>query len=90
MSEFMFDVSRQKPRRKTAKTMNQIAKQHDAYLVEATLPGVGYQRWFCGPSRGSPFDQRMSSDVTTDLVRVGILVSIDGGLLLAPTHISRR
>lgn len=51
----MFGVSRQKPSRRDAKRIARIAKLHGAYLVEATIPGTGYQRWFCAPNLGSPF-----------------------------------
>lgn len=90
MSEYMFGVSRQKPTRKAAKKMEQIAKQHGAYLVEATIPGTGYQRWFAGPNLGNPFDQRMSNDVNADLVKAGILIATDKGSLLAPAHMAKR
>jgi hypothetical protein len=90
MSVYMFGVSRQKPTRKAAKKMEQIAKRHGAYLVEATLPGTGYQRWFVGPNLGHPFDQQLSKDVTDDLVKAGILIDSDEGLLLAPAHMAKR
>lgn len=90
MSEYMFGVSRQKPTRKAAKKMEQIAKRAGAYLVEATIPGTGYQRWFVGPNLGNPFDQRMSNDVYADLVKAGILIDTGGELLLAPSAMAKR
>lgn len=73
MSEYMFGVSRSKPSRRNAARMNRIAKRHGAYLVEATIPGTGYQRWFCGPNRGFPFDAAMASAVFADLRAAGLM-----------------
>jgi len=68
----MFGVSRVKPSRKDAKTMERIAKRHGAYLVEATNPGTGYQRWFCCPNLGHPFDDRTERAVYDDLAKAGL------------------
>lgn len=73
MSEFMFGVSREKPTRKGAKLMERTAKKHDAYLVEATLPGTGYQRWFCARNLGDPFDRQRASNVIGELRAIGVL-----------------
>ena len=75
MSEYMFGVSRQKPTRKAAKVMEQIAKRHGAGLIEARIPGTGYQRWFAGPNLGHPFDSAMSKAVYEELVKAGILLA---------------
>lgn len=72
MSEHMFGVSRAKPSRKDAKTMDRIAKRHGAYLVETTLPGTGYQRWFCCPNQGFPFDRATEQAVYADLAKAGL------------------
>lgn len=67
MSQFMFGVSREKPTRKEARRLARIAKHHGAELVECTLPGTGYQRWFEGPNLGHPFDQAMADAVYADI-----------------------
>ncbi len=72
MSEYMFGVSRTKPTRAVAKKMERIAKRHGAYLVEASLPGTGYQRWFCTRNYGAPFDQCTSDAVYADMRAAGI------------------
>lgn len=91
MSEYMFGVSRQKPTRKAAKKMEQIAKRHGAYLVEARIPGTGYQRWFAGPNLGHPFDRAMSKAVYEDLVKAGIVLGNESGdTLLHPDHMAKR
>lgn len=72
MSEHMFGVSRKKPSRADAKRMDRIARKHDCALIEVTLPGTGYQRWFVGPNRGSPFDQQMADAVYADLDAAGL------------------
>jgi hypothetical protein len=87
MREYMFGVSRQKPSRKAAKTMERIAKKHGAYLVETRLPGTGYQRWFAGPNLGSPFDRQLSHAIHEDLVAAGILLSTGD---LAPSAMATR
>ena len=89
MSEYFFDVSHQEPNRRAAKKMEQIAKRYGACLVEAILPGTGYQRWFAGPNFGSPFDRRMSEGVITDLVKAGILIETTEGTVLAPAHVAK-
>ncbi len=81
MNEFMFGVSRQKPTRKGARIMDRVAKKHDAYLVEATIPGTGYQRWFCSPNLGHPFDGERAMAVLGDLRTIGVLD--DNGLIRA-------
>ena len=63
----MFGVSREKPTRRAAKRMERIAKKHGAYLVEVTLPGTGYQRWFCCPNRGQPFDHATARAVLDEI-----------------------
>ena len=83
MSEFMFGVSRQKPTRRIAKQLEKIAVRHDAYLVEATLPGTGYQRWFAARNMGEPFDSNRSKAVHADLVAAGIVVPTASGYELA-------
>ena len=69
MSEFMFGVSRVKVSRQLARKLQQIAKRHGAYLVEANLPGTGYQRWFCAPNLGHPFDNARAESVAADIAR---------------------
>lgn len=73
MSEYMFGVSRSKPSRRDAARMDRIAKRHGARLVEATIPGIGYQRWFAGPNLGFPFDAAMASAVCDDLRAAGLM-----------------
>lgn len=58
MSEHAFGVSQVKPTRKVARIMERVAKRHGAWLVEATLPGTGYQRWFATLNLGFPFNER--------------------------------
>jgi hypothetical protein len=70
MSEYMFGVSRERPTRKIARKMNAVAKKHGACLVESVLPGTGYQRWFCGPNRGEPFNGAMAKAVLTDIAKL--------------------
>jgi hypothetical protein len=72
MSEHMFGVSRQKPTRANAKRIDRIARRHGAYLVEADLPGTGYQRWFAGPNLGFPFDDQMARRVFDDLTKASL------------------
>jgi hypothetical protein len=83
MSEFMFGVSRQKPTRRIAKQLEKIAARHDAYLVEANLPGTGYQRWVAARNAGDPFNSNRSKAVHADLVAAGIVVPTDNGYELA-------
>ena len=91
MSEYMFGVSRQKPTRKAAKKMEQIAKRHGAYLIEGSFPGDGYKRWFVGPNRGHPFDRALSHAVYQDLVEAGIVLGTESReYLLAPNHVAKR
>lgn len=73
MSEFMFGVSREKPTRQGAKLMERVAKKHDAYLVETTLSGTGYQRWFCALNRGFPFNDRRAANVLGELRAISVL-----------------
>lgn len=63
----MFGVSAVRPSRAAAKQMDRIAKRHGAYLVEATIPGTGYQRWFCCRNMGEPFNSRIAKDVLADI-----------------------
>jgi hypothetical protein len=70
MTEYMFGVSHDRPTRKIARKMNTAAKKHGAYLVEAHLPGTGYQRWFCGPNRGEPFNGAMAKAVLADISKL--------------------
>lgn len=63
----MFGVSRDRLTRAEAKRADAIAKCHGAYLVEVTLPGTGYQRWFCAPNRGEPFNSAIALAVSADL-----------------------
>lgn len=67
MSEFMFGVSRAKPTRAEASRMERIAKKHGAYLVEANVPGTGYQRWFCTQNLGEPFNSRTARAVLAEI-----------------------
>lgn len=63
MSEHMFGVSYERLSRKDAKRIDAIAKRYGAYLVETTLPGRGYMRWFCAENLGSPFDDKRADAV---------------------------
>jgi len=63
----MFGVSRERPTRRAARRMERIAKRHGAYLVEATIPGTGYQRWFCCRNYGHPFDRATSEAVLGEI-----------------------
>ena len=85
MSEYMFGVSKIKPTRKAARQIDKIAKRHDAYLVEAVIPGSGYLRWFCAPNMGSPFDSARSKAVHDELRAAGIY---DGESLAERHHAS--
>lgn len=75
MSEYIFGVSRSRPTRRAAARMRRIAKKHGAYLVEATVPGTGYQRWFCGPNRGWPFDGHMAKAVLDEIEASRLVVT---------------
>lgn len=83
MSEFMFGVSRQKPTRRIAKQMEQIAKRHGAYLIETRLPGTGYQRWFATRNLGDQFNHNRALAVHGDLIGAGIEVETAKGYELA-------
>lgn len=87
MSQHMYGVSRVRPTRAAAKRMQSIAARHESDLVEATLPGTGYQRWFTGPNMGHPFDAAMSRAVADDLRRAGIY---DDDGQLAEQHRARK
>ncbi len=67
MSEFMFGFSRSKPTRAQAKKMQRAAENHDAWLIQGTFPGVGYQRWFAARNYGSPFDQATAKAVMAEV-----------------------
>lgn len=69
----MFGVSRTKVSRPTAKKMDSIAKKHGAYLVEADLPGTGYQRWFATRNLGHPFDGNTAHSVLEECLFAGLL-----------------
>jgi hypothetical protein len=69
----MFGVSRAKPTREIARRMETIAQRHGAGLVEATIPGTGYRRWFAGPNRGDPFDRALCAAIFADLRAAGIV-----------------
>lgn len=63
MSEHMYGVSKVRPPRAVAREMEQASKAAGGWgLVEATLPGTGYQRWYTGPNRGFPFDDRLARE----------------------------
>jgi hypothetical protein len=89
MSEYLFGVSRQKPTRKAAKKMEQIAKRHGAWLIEARIPGTGYQRWFASPNLGDPFDRARAKRVHDDLVKAGIYIA-DSDYPLSPAHMAKE
>lgn len=63
----MFGVSREKPLRSEAKIMRLAAKKNGCCFIECVLPGTGYQRWFSGPNRGHPFDDRLAQSVYADI-----------------------
>lgn len=67
MSQHIFGVSRTRITRAQARKLSRIAKRHDATLVEATLPGTGYQRWFAGPNLGFPFDRSTAQAVAAEI-----------------------
>ena len=52
---------------------HEIARQHDAALVNYTEPRGERRHWFAGQNRGAPFDSRMASRVKADLIAAGIL-----------------
>ena len=79
MSEYMFGVSKQKPTRKQAATMRRVAKRHDATLIETTLPGTGYQRWYTTRNYGAPFDAATARAVYADLVAAGVYEANEAG-----------
>lgn len=72
MSEFMFSITRNKPTRATAKKMHRICREEGGFgftevnVKEGDAPGINngrYQGWFCGPNRGTPFDQDLAKRV---------------------------
>ena len=79
MSDFMFGVSKQKPTRAQAKIMARVAKRHDACLIETTLPGTGYQRWYTARNYGAPFDAATARAVYADLVAAGVYEDNEDG-----------
>lgn len=88
MSEYMFGVSTVRPTRAAAKKMNRVAEAEGAYLVEVTLPGEGYKRWFAGPNRGFPFDNALSNAVYAGLEAAGLTDPVNGQLI--ERHRARR
>lgn len=73
MSEFMFAVSRKRLPRQQAKRLDEIVREEGGTaLVEATLPGTGYQRWCTAPNLGWPFDDRLASRVRARCEEEGI------------------
>lgn len=67
MSEHMYGVSRTRITRAQADKLERIAKRHDSTLVEAIIPGIGYQRWFAGPNLGFPFDRDVAAAVAREI-----------------------
>lgn len=68
-SEFTFGVSREKPTRAIARKLEAIAKRHRAYLVEATIPGTGYQRWFATRNWGDASNSATARAVADDIAK---------------------
>jgi hypothetical protein len=75
VSEFHFGVSREKPSRHGAALMERVAKKHGACLVEVTLPGTGYQRWFAVRNLGFPLDREFAAIVIDELRVIGVLTA---------------
>jgi len=65
--EHIFGISHQEPTRAQRKKMVAVAERHGAYLVEASLPGVGYQRWYCCQNLGEPFNACVERAVEEDV-----------------------
>jgi hypothetical protein len=79
VSQYLFGVhrgeaARLKPR--VRKVFERVARKHGVTLVEAILPGTGYQRWFAGPNLGAPFDRALERAVYAD-----ITAELGGGAL---------
>lgn len=72
MSEFMFGVSRRRLNARERAICERIAREHGADLIECTLPGTGYQRWFTAPNLGEPFDSRTALAVRDAIAKRGV------------------
>jgi hypothetical protein len=72
--EYTFGASRFRLSRKVAKRVDRIANAHGFCLIEVSnFPGgVEYQRWFSGPSRGSPIDEETEVAILSDIEKDGI------------------
>ncbi len=68
----MFGVSRVRLTRKDAKRVATIAERHGSYLVEANIPGTGYQRWFCTRNYGDASNNAVARSVIDDLAAAGL------------------
>lgn len=78
MSEYMWGNTYNKPTRAKAKKMDRICRDEGGYglnevnVKEGSTPGINnglYQGWFCGPNRGTPFDQEMAQRVTERIAK---------------------
>lgn len=72
MNEYMFGSSQTQLTRAQARKITKIAHEHGAYLVETTLPGIGYVRWFACRNRGNPYDQAVERAVVEACAREGL------------------
>ena len=74
MSAYMFGVSRRKISRNEVRIMESVAKRHGVTLVEATVPGTGYQRWFEVRNYGEPFNTETARAVIEEITQRGVEV----------------
>jgi len=81
----MFGISRTRPTEAAVLRMEAVARTRGALLIEAILPGTGYQRWFCIDG----LDRARAVALQEDLVEAGILERTIIGYRLAARHAHR-
>jgi hypothetical protein len=72
MNENIFGITRRKMSQRDISRANRIAKRHGAWLVCATLPGTGWQAWFCSRNYGEPSNTRTRDAVMADIREAGL------------------
>lgn len=72
MSEYLFLSGTGKIPQTMRRTIDAIAKRHEATFVNPTMPGEGARFWFAGPNLGHPFDAALRAAVLADLDAAGI------------------
>jgi len=57
---------------KTAKRINEIARENGARFTATNMPGDGWCYWFSAPNLGEPFDRQTAAAVWAALERAGL------------------